>query len=66
MIFFCSSQRSERFMGTEFNGGFLIRGVKITVRMSLVPKLEMHGALPPLPHTFTGDVCDGTRITLLL
>jgi hypothetical protein len=64
-FFFSSSQLSEWLMGAECNRGFFIRGVKITVHMSLVPKLRMHGALPPLPHTFTVDVCDETRVTLL-
>jgi hypothetical protein len=66
IIFFCSSQRSERFMGAKCNRGFFNRGVNATVHMSLVPKLRIHGALPPLPHTVTGYVCDETRVTLLL
>ena len=62
----CSSRRSEKFMGAECNRGFFIGGVKMTVHMSLVPKLRMRGAVPPFPHTFTGDVCDETGVTVLL
>jgi len=53
-------------MGAECNRGFFILGVKMTVHMSLVPKLRIRGAVPPIRHTFTGDVCDETRVTLFL
>jgi len=46
--------------------GFFIRGVKMTVHMSLVQKLRIRGAVPPLRYAFTGDVCHETRVTLLL
>jgi len=65
-FFFPPSQRWERFMDAKCGRGLFIRGVKITVHMSLVPKWRMRGALPPLPHTFTRYVYDETRMTLLL
>lgn len=31
------------------------RSVKLTTYQHPIPKLEMHGAVPPLPHTSSGD-----------
>jgi len=65
-FFFCSSQRSERFMGAKCKQSLLHLGNKDFSSYVSSAELRVHGALPPLPHTFTGDVCDETRVALLV
>jgi hypothetical protein len=31
-------------------------GMKLTIQLHLVPRFRMHGAIPPLPHTFPSCV----------
>ena len=55
-------RRTPRLLHT---GSKVVKVAKTTVYMSVVPKLRIRGAMPPEPHTFTEDVCNETRVTLL-
>jgi len=56
-IFFCHLQTgSEAHLATYpmSTGSYFLGGMQLTTHSHLMPRLKMHGAIPPLPSTYLG------------